>query len=42
MLAGLRVPDDDVLELARLARLFDEPKRSVLEKALVLAPSSWH
>ena len=31
MLAGLRVPDDDVRELARLV---DEPTRSVLEKAL--------
>ena len=30
MLAGLRVPDDDVRELARLV---DEPTRSVLEKA---------
>ena len=33
MLAGLRVPDDDVRELARLV---DEPTRSVLEKALAL------
>lgn len=31
MLAGLTVPDDDVRELARLV---DEPTRSVLEKAL--------
>ena len=31
MLAGVRVPDDDVRELARLV---DEPTRSVLEKAL--------
>ena len=31
MLAGLRVPDDDVRELARLV---DEPTRGVLEKAL--------
>jgi hypothetical protein len=31
MLAGLRVPDDDVRELARLV---DEPTRSLLEKAL--------
>ena len=31
MLAGLHVPDDDVRELARLV---DEPTRSVLEKAL--------
>lgn len=30
MLAGLRVPDDDVRELARLV---DEPTRGVLEKA---------
>ena len=30
-LAGLRVPDNDVRELARLV---DEPTRSVLEKAL--------
>jgi hypothetical protein len=33
MLAGLRVPDDEVRELARLV---DEPTRSVLEKALAL------
>jgi hypothetical protein len=33
MLAGLHVPDDDVRELARLV---DEPTRSVLEKALAL------
>jgi hypothetical protein len=33
MLAGLRVPDDDVRTLARLV---DEPTRSVLEKALGL------
>jgi hypothetical protein len=33
MLAGLRVPDDDVRELARLV---DEPTRGVLEKALAL------
>jgi hypothetical protein len=33
MLAGLSVPDDDVRELARLV---DEPTRSVLEKALAL------
>jgi hypothetical protein len=33
MLAGLRVPDDDVRELARLV---DEPTRSLLEKALGL------
>ena len=33
MLAGLRVPDDDVRALARLV---DEPTRSVLEKALGL------
>jgi hypothetical protein len=33
MLAGLRVPDDDVRELARLV---GEPTRSVLEKALAL------
>jgi hypothetical protein len=31
MLAGLRVPDDDVRELARLVA---EPTRGVLEKAL--------
>ena len=31
--AGLHVPDDDVRELARLV---DEPTRSVLEKALAL------
>jgi hypothetical protein len=31
MLAGLRVPDDDVRELAGLV---DEPTRSMLEKAL--------
>ena len=31
MLAGMRVPDDEVRELARLV---DEPTRSVLEKAL--------
>jgi hypothetical protein len=31
MLAGLRVPDEDVRELARLV---DEPTRSLLEKAL--------
>ena len=31
MLAGLRVRDDDVRELARLV---DEPTRSMLEKAL--------
>ena len=41
MLAGRRVPDDDVRELARLV---DEPMRGVLEKGLalgtvVLAPS---
>jgi hypothetical protein len=33
MLAGLRVPDDDVRELALLV---DEPTRSLLEKALGL------
>jgi hypothetical protein len=33
MLAGMRVPDDDVRELARLV---DEPTRSLLEKALGL------
>jgi hypothetical protein len=33
MLAGLRVPDDDVREPARLV---DEPTKSVLEKALAL------
>jgi hypothetical protein len=33
MLAGLHVPDDDVRELARLV---DEPTRSLLEKALTL------
>jgi hypothetical protein len=33
MLAGLRVPDDDVRELARRP---DAPTRSVLEKALAL------
>jgi hypothetical protein len=33
MLAGLRVPDDDVRELVRLV---DEPTRSVLETALAL------
>jgi hypothetical protein len=33
MLAGLRVPDEEVRELARLV---DEPTRSVLEKALAL------
>lgn len=33
MLAGLRIPDDDVRELASLV---DEPTRSVLEKALAL------
>jgi hypothetical protein len=33
MLAGMRVPDDDVRELTRLV---DEPTRSVLEKALAL------
>jgi hypothetical protein len=33
MLAGRRVPDDDVRELARLV---DEPTRGVLEKALEL------
>jgi len=33
MLAGLRVPDDDVRELAGLV---DGPTRSVLEKALAL------
>jgi hypothetical protein len=33
MLAGLKVPDDDVRELARLV---DEPTRSLLEKALAL------
>jgi hypothetical protein len=33
ILAGLRVPDDDVRELARLV---DEPTRSLLEKALGL------
>jgi hypothetical protein len=33
MLAGMRVPDDDVRELARLV---DEPTRSVLEKGLAL------
>jgi hypothetical protein len=33
MLAGMRVPDDDVRELARRV---DEPTRSVLEKALGL------
>jgi hypothetical protein len=32
-LAGVRVPDDDVRELARLV---DEPTRSALEKALAL------
>jgi hypothetical protein len=31
MLAGLRVPDDDVRELARLV---DEPTRSILQKGL--------
>ncbi len=31
MLAGLRVPEDDVRELARVV---DEPTRSMLEKAL--------
>jgi hypothetical protein len=31
MLAGIRVPDEDVRELARLV---DEPTRSILEKAL--------
>jgi hypothetical protein len=30
MLAGVRVPDDDVREIARLV---DEPTRSVLKKA---------
>ena len=33
MLAGMRFPDDDVRFLARLV---DEPTRSVLEKALAL------
>jgi hypothetical protein len=33
MLAGMRVPDDDVRELARLV---DEPTRSLIEKALAL------
>jgi hypothetical protein len=33
MLAGMRVPDQDVRELARLV---DEPTRSILEKALAL------
>jgi hypothetical protein len=33
MLAGMRVPDDDVRGLARLV---DEPTRSLLEKALGL------
>ena len=33
MLAGMRVPDDDVRELVRLV---DEPTRSVLAKALGL------
>ena len=33
MLAGMKVPDDDVRELARLV---DEPTRSLLEKALGL------
>ena len=33
MLAGLRVPDDHIRELARLV---DEPTLSVLEKALAL------
>ena len=33
MLAGRRVPDDEVRELARLV---DEPTRGVLEKALEL------
>jgi hypothetical protein len=33
MLAGLKVPDDDVRELARL---IDEPTRSLMEKALAL------
>ena len=33
MLAGVKVPDDDVRELARLV---DEPTRSLLEKALGL------
>ena len=33
MLAGLRVPDDDVRELARRV---DEPTRGMLEKALGL------
>jgi hypothetical protein len=37
MLAGLRVPDDDVRELARLV---DEPTRSVLEKALAFSRRS--
>jgi hypothetical protein len=33
MLSGMRVPDDDVRELARIV---DEPTRSTLEKALAL------
>ena len=33
MLAGLKVPDEDVREFARLV---DEPTRSILEKALAL------
>jgi hypothetical protein len=33
MLAGLKVPDDDARELARLV---DEPTRSLIEKALAL------
>jgi hypothetical protein len=33
MLASLRIPDQDVRELARLV---DEPTRSLLEKALAL------
>jgi hypothetical protein len=33
MLAGVRIPDQDVRELARLV---DEPTRSLLEKALAL------
>jgi hypothetical protein len=33
MLAGLKLPDDDVRELARLV---DEPTRSLIEKALGL------
>ena len=36
-LAGLRIPDEDVRELARLV---DEPTRSFLEKALGLETES--